>query len=200
MLATAPTKWNPTTHTETGPNNGGGPIAPRCMYGYEDHPPVATWRKLACCRKASECLRIDLALPAHPHQHDTTRTHNDLAEPPPRALRARASRSGAIVPLPLVQLPRCELSGHECLATNAAISQFRVYCIWTGNIRVYYMLHTIPSISIILGCNLDIRPSVGDCFNSNSGGSKVARYCRYFYSWRRGTGVYTRCYIIQSAE
>ncbi|SIK14677.1 Uncharacterised protein [Mycobacteroides abscessus subsp. abscessus] len=25
MLATAPTKWNPTTHTETGPNNGGGP-------------------------------------------------------------------------------------------------------------------------------------------------------------------------------
>lgn len=32
------------------------------------------------------------------------------------------------------------------------------------------------------------------------GGSKVARYCRYFYSWRRGTGVYTRCYIIQSAE
>lgn len=39
MLATAPTKWNPTTHTETGPNNGGGPIAPRCMYGYEDHPP-----------------------------------------------------------------------------------------------------------------------------------------------------------------
>lgn len=26
MLATAPTKWNPTTHTETGPNNGGGPL------------------------------------------------------------------------------------------------------------------------------------------------------------------------------
>lgn len=26
MLATAPTKWNPTTHTETGPNNGGGPF------------------------------------------------------------------------------------------------------------------------------------------------------------------------------
>ena len=25
MLATAHTKWNPTTHTETGPNNGGGP-------------------------------------------------------------------------------------------------------------------------------------------------------------------------------
>ncbi len=28
MLATAPTKWNPTTHTETGPNNGGGPLQP----------------------------------------------------------------------------------------------------------------------------------------------------------------------------
>ena len=27
MLATAHTKWNPTTHTETGPNNGGGPPA-----------------------------------------------------------------------------------------------------------------------------------------------------------------------------
>lgn len=27
MLATAHTKWNPTTHTETGPNNGGGPNA-----------------------------------------------------------------------------------------------------------------------------------------------------------------------------
>ncbi|MEL7668858.1 MAG: hypothetical protein AAGU73_11810, partial [Actinomycetota bacterium] len=29
MLATAPTKWNPTTHTETGPNNGGGPCGAR---------------------------------------------------------------------------------------------------------------------------------------------------------------------------
>jgi len=25
MLTTAPTKWKPTTHKETGPNNGGGP-------------------------------------------------------------------------------------------------------------------------------------------------------------------------------
>jgi len=25
MLATAPTKWKPATHTQTGPNNGGGP-------------------------------------------------------------------------------------------------------------------------------------------------------------------------------
>lgn len=31
MLATAPTKWNPTTHTETGPNNGGGPRGLLCI-------------------------------------------------------------------------------------------------------------------------------------------------------------------------
>ncbi|MBR7512923.1 hypothetical protein KC219_22455, partial [Mycobacterium tuberculosis] len=43
MLATAATKWNPTTHTETGPNNGGGPPAdpgeePPTEPGDPEHP------------------------------------------------------------------------------------------------------------------------------------------------------------------
>ena len=48
MLATAPTKWNPTTHTETGPNNGGGPLATVGLLG------VGWWTARSAVRTLQE--------------------------------------------------------------------------------------------------------------------------------------------------